>query len=315
MKRIAVLGSINMDLMVETPRLPQIGETILGNEIHYLPGGKGANQAVAAARLGIKTYLIGSIGKDAFGEDLAKRLGEEENLSLIGLQALYTSTGMATVFKTETDNAIIVIPGANAESKRYLVDKQLGILLAANVLLAQLEIPLDTVKYAFEQSKKAKTLTILNPAPYQSLPEDLLDLVDYITPNESEFSAMVGLQAGEDIEEKMLAWSQKHKTKLIVTRGSRGVSYCENQQVITFEGEPVQVVDTTGAGDTFNGALAVALAQQKSLEEAIRFADQAARLSVQKFGAQGGMPNLTEMHLTYGLEPINQETEQSEDEA
>ena len=298
MKKIVVLGSLNIDMVLTTDRLPMIGETIHGNYIHYMMGGKGANQAVAASRMGIQTSLIGCVGHDTFGEKIIKHLSTE-NINLSSVKTVEgVFTGIATVFKTSTDNAIVVIPGANDCCDKQVVDENIDIIKQADILLTQLEIPMETVKYALEKAKEFGIKTILNPAPYKAIPSQLLKFIDYLTPNQTEFESMVGktFSSKAELENEMVQWSQKHNVKLIVTRGSEGSSYIEEGKVYNVPCMDVDVVDTTGAGDTFNGILAYAIAQDKSLEEAVKMAGTGASLSITALGAQTGMPSIEALH-------------------
>lgn len=298
MKKILVLGSLNIDLTMQVERLPKIGETIHGKSIDYLIGGKGANQAVAASRIADGVALVGCVGADTFGEKILKHLSEEKlDLShVVTKQAIFT--GMASIFKTELDNAIVVIPGANDWCTEDMVDRYAQEIKQADVLLLQLEIPLNTVIYAAKVAHQAGVKVILNPAPYYDLPDQVLYDIDYITPNDSEFAGLYGsdLRTAAMLENAMIEWQASHPTtRLIVTRGSEGSSYVEKAAIVTQKAKSVSVVDTTGAGDTYNGILAVALAEGKTLEEAVHWANQGAALSIQKFGAQGGMPTRAEL--------------------
>lgn len=294
MKKVVVLGSLNMDMVVTTERLPVIGETIHGQYIRYMMGGKGANQAVASSRMGISTSLIGSVGNDTFGEKIRKHLSEE-NLDISSVKIEKNAfTGIATVFHTNHDNAIVVIPGANEFCTKQVVDEHIDIIKQADVLLTQLEIPMETVEYALKKAKEFGVKTILNPAPYAELATELFEYIDYFTPNESEFASMIGkeLNSSEEFEAEMVDWSKKHKVNLVVTRGDVGSSYIENGEVHTIPSMKVDVVDTTGAGDTFNGILAYAIAEEIELREAVTMAGKGASLSITAFGAQSGMPTI-----------------------
>ena len=297
MKKIVVLGSLNIDMVLTTERLPAIGETIHGDQIHYMMGGKGSNQAVAASRMGISTSLIGCVGNDTFGEKILKHLSEEK-LDISSVKSEKNIfTGIATVFKTKDDNAIVVIPGANECCDQQVVDENINMIKQADVLLTQLEIPMETIEYALRKAKEFGVKTILNPAPYKELPTGLFEYIDYITPNETEFESMVGkkLENTEDFEKEMLEWSNKHNMNLIVTRGSIGSSYVENGKVYTIPSIKVDVVDTTGAGDTFNGILAYAIAEEMKLGEAVSMAGIGASLSITALGAQSGMPSIEKL--------------------
>lgn len=292
MKKIVVVGSLNMDIVMEVNRMPKIGETIKGNQMNYLIGGKGANQAVAACRLGNEVSIIGCIGKDAFGEKIKKHIKQEGiNTQQLKVDDL-ASTGVATILKTKEDNSIVVIPGANNFCDKELIDKHKEIIKSADILITQLEIPVETVEYVLEIAKSNGVKTILNPAPARKINSNILNNVDIITPNETEFEIITGETYSDvkSFENAMINWQAKHSTRIIVTRGKDGSSYIEDNKVITKKTIKVEVIDTTGAGDTFNGALAHAISHDYSMEEAVTFAGIAASLSVTKFGAQTGMP-------------------------
>ncbi|OJG87738.1 ribokinase [Enterococcus silesiacus] len=294
--KVIVLGSINMDMVMETDRLPKVGETLLGESIDYYVGGKGANQAVAAARIGADVSLIGKIGDDTFGSKVYKHLENEK----VDVSAVTSEknifTGVASIFKLKEDNAIVVLPGANMLLSD-IDDALNGKINAEDVLLAQLEIPIETVKKGLVLAKDKGAITILNPAPYSESVIDILPFVDIITPNETEFEGLLGrsITDAAQFEKEMLNWSKTNDTQLIVTRGGHGISYTTENDVITIPAEKVKVVDTTGAGDTFNGILAACLAKGITVSESVKISGKGATLSVTKLGAQTGMPTLTEI--------------------
>lgn len=297
MGKIVVLGSLNMDLVMGTDRLPQIGETILGESIDYMIGGKGSNQAVAASRMGNEVALLGCVGADTFGEKLLKHL-EKETLDLSHVNRIENIfTGIANIFKLPEDNAIVVIPGANSLVDESYLMEHVRVIEEADVILCQLEIPIETVAKGFQIAKEQGKITILNPAPFNKKVLDLLPYVDVITPNETEFEGLIGrqLESDKDLENAMRVWAKEHHTKLIVTRGSKGSSYVENDQLISLAAIKAESVDTTGAGDTFNGILASELSLGVQMKEAVRMATTGASLSVTKFGAQTGMPTRYEV--------------------
>lgn len=298
MNKVIILGSINMDMVMETDRLPKVGETLLGQSIDYYVGGKGANQAVAAARVGAMVSLIGKIGDDTFGSKVYKHL-EQEKIDVSGVTSEKNIfTGVASIFKLKEDNAIVVLPGANM----LLQDIETNLtenVKSDDILLTQLEIPIETVKKGLSLAKAKGAVTILNPAPYDEKVIDMLPVVDIITPNETEFEGLLGYSITDEgqFEKEMLNWSRTHKTQLIVTRGGDGISYTTENEVITIPAKEVTVVDTTGAGDTFNGILAACLAKEMTVSEAIQIAGKGATLSVTKLGAQTGMPTLEDIDL------------------
>ncbi len=281
---ITVIGSINMDLVVDTTIFPKQGETVLGNLFTTVPGGKGANQAVAVARLGGNLHMVGAVGQDSFGKELTNNLKVEG----IDTQFVYATdeaaTGIANILLYEQDNRIIVVPGANALITPKEIDAAKSLIEKSEMVIMQLEIPADTVQYALQVCKDLNVPVLLNPAPAESFNPSWMDLVDYLTPNETECADIFS----EDVESAL----EKYPNKLIVTLGSNGARYFDGKEHIFIEGYKTKAVDTTGAGDTFNGALAYAVTNGQSLKEAVRFANIAASLSVEKFGAQGGMPTL-----------------------
>lgn len=297
MKKVVVVGSLNMDLVVATERMPKTGETIKGDNINYMIGGKGSNQAVAAARLGNEVSMIGAIGRDTFGEKIIKHLSEE-GLNVEGIRKDdSTFTGLATIFKTNEDNSIIVIPGANDFCDSKLIDENEELIKNADILITQLEIPMKTVQYALEVAKKYGVKTILNPAPAREIPKEVMKNVDILTPNETEFEIITGkvYETDEKFEEAMVEWQKEKDSKLVVTRGKIGASYVENEKVNTIKAMKVAAIDTTGAGDTFNGALAHSLINGYDMFKSVKIAGLAASLSVTKLGAQTGMPNIEEV--------------------
>jgi ribokinase len=288
-RKITVIGSINMDLVTSTNRIPQVGETVLGNSFHTIPGGKGANQAVASARLGADVTMIGAVGNDSFGETLMDHLTNQGIITENIIKVKDTSTGIASIILSDGENSIIVVPGANSHMTPAVIEKHEDVILTSNILLLQLEIPLESVIRAVELAKKHGILTILNPAPIQKLPEELLEMVDYLTPNEHEQSMLFASIKGTDQE------IEKLKEKCIVTKGSKGVTIYKNGEIIEIPSIQVEAVDTTGAGDSFNGALATALCDGLAIEEACQFANVIGAISVTKLGAQTGMPTKKEV--------------------
>ncbi|WP_059050357.1 ribokinase [Paenibacillus senegalimassiliensis] len=301
--RIAVVGSLNQDLVVSSGRMPLPGETLTGESIHYIPGGKGANQAVACARLGAQVDMIGAVGDDTFGRSMLAEL-EGFGVSTSNVSQLTdTHTGVASIVHTPEDNSIIIVPGANGHVTAERVEQSAETIRQADILLVQLEIPLDGVEAALRIAREAGVPTILNPAPARELTPHILALADYFTPNETEFafySSSLQQQASQvesDWQAALNEWSRHYSHKVILTRGREGASYLQNDQPMTIPAPMVKAVDTTGAGDCLNGALGFGLASGWSLEQSLAFAVRAASLSVMKFGAQAGMPSLKEVQL------------------
>ena len=288
MAKIVVVGSCNIDITVECDRWAKPGETIFGNRLTVNPGGKGANQAVAAARLGAEVKMVGCIGDDVYGQLVLKAL-KDNNVDSTYVKVLPgENSGTAHITVAENDNSIIVIKAANDLVSPALIDEAWDAIKEADIVLLQHEIPADTNAYVIEKCYEAGVPVMLNPAPVAPVPPELLAKVTYLTPNEHEAAILFAGQGKADI-------LGRNQGKVIMTLGSKGVAYAEKGQVYNVPGFKVQPVDTTGAGDTFNGAFAVARANGKSMYESISFANAAAALSVQKLGAQGGMPYLNEV--------------------
>ena len=290
MKKIGVVGSINMDMTVKAERIPLKGETLKGEDLQYIPGGKGANQAVAMARLGADVEMFGCVGDDAAGESLIK------NLADMGVKTQHirivkgVPTGLAIITVGENDNTIIVVAGTNDCVDTDYINGIKDSLLECEIVLLQHEIPQDTVEYVAELCAANGVKVVLNPAPARPVSQEILEKVTYLTPNEHEAVILFG--EDRSFEELLKAYPEK----LVITQGSRGVGTClKSGEAILVPARKSKVVDTTGAGDTLNGAFTVAMAEGRNMEEALRFANTAAGLSTEKFGAQGGMPTYEEV--------------------
>lgn len=295
---IVVVGSLNMDIVLTMSRMPQVGETVAGQQVHYVPGGKGANQAVACARLGAAVAMVGAVGEDAFGAGLLDNLRQNGVRTEAVAIVPGVATGTAAIFHTKEDNCIVVVPGANDAVTPEVVERHRELIQAAELVIVQLEIPLPAVRRALELAREAGVRTVLNPAPVHPDTEQVLALADVLTPNETEFALLCGRSADteEALREQMQAWQQARSQRLVVTRGKHGASMLDERgELCTVPSPPVEVVDTTGAGDTLNGALGVGLVSGKSFRAALEYAVKAASLSVTKFGAQGGMPTAEEI--------------------
>lgn len=292
--KIVVIGSLNMDMVVQAPRLPVMGETILGKSVQFVPGGKGANQAIGLARLGAEVAMIGSVGQDLFGGELLSSL-QTGGVNSAGVKNTESGeTGTAFIVLAEGDNSIIVVPGANAQCMPADIDAQIELIERADIVLMQMEIPLATVTYAAKVAKLLQKTVILNPAPAQKLPSELLACVDYLTPNETE---LLMLAEGEsDLEGRMDALLAQGVRHVVATLGAQGVAYkAQGGSLLRISGHQVPVVDTTGAGDAFNAGLAFAIGSGQAVPDAIAFANKVAAVSVGRFGAQQGMPTLDEV--------------------
>ncbi|MGC9520958.1 MAG: ribokinase [Anaerolineae bacterium] len=301
--RVAVVGSANIDLVVRTPRMPAKGETILGGPFFSGQGGKGANQAVSAARLGAAVEMVARLGRDEFGEMVAANLAGEG----IGLDSVLRSadvhTGVAFIIvDAEGENMIVVASGANAELSPDDVAAAREAVLDAQLVVLQLESPMETVRYTAGLAHNAGVKVLLNPAPGRALDEALLRDIDVLTPNQTEARLITGVDAAtpEQAERAARRLLQKGVGTVIVTLGADGalaVSKAASGEAWAHHvpGYQVDVVDTTGAGDAFNGALAVALAEDQPLLEAVRFANAAAALQVTRQGAAPAMPTREEV--------------------
>ncbi|WPS87287.1 ribokinase [Brevibacillus halotolerans] len=300
--RIAVIGSLNMDVVVEAPRQPKMGETISGDHVHFIPGGKGANQAAACARLGAQTSMIGSLGRDAFGDSLEQAM-KQEGIQVSTIKRVENApTGIASILLAEGDNQIIVVAGANAHTSMTDVDLHADTVKAADIVLLQLEIPIETVVHTAKLAKEAGKTVILNPAPAQKLPDELFGYIDVMTPNESELYLLTGLEQNQATDKAttlsaaMKALHAKGVKHVVTTLGATGSAYLMNGETFgTIASHKVQVVDTTGAGDSYNAGLAYALASGQSIPEAVEFASIVSALAVTKLGAQQGMPTMKEV--------------------
>ncbi|TNG94439.1 ribokinase [Pasteurellaceae bacterium USgator11] len=293
-KKLVVLGSINADHVLAVPHFVKPGETLAGNGYHIAYGGKGANQAVAAARLGTQTDFIACIGDDTLGTAMKNAFAQDgiNTDSIVTIPNEMSGIAMIQV-AVSGENSIVLAAGANAYLDQAVVDKFADNIAQADALLMQLETPLSGITAAAKIAKANGTQVILNPAPAQSLPDELLAQLDMITPNETEAEILTGIRVTDQDSAQQAAnvFHQKGIATVLITLGAKGVFVSEksgfNRIIAGFR---VQAVDTTAAGDTFNGALLTALLEQKSLAQAIRFAHGAAALSVTRHGAQPSIP-------------------------
>lgn len=294
LNKIVVIGSSNTDMVVKSRHLPAPGETVLGGEFQMIPGGKGANQAVAAATLGGQVSFVAKVGNDLFGQQ-AKAGFEQKGIDTSHVfTAEQTPSGVALIMVDEHgENSISVALGANNELSVADIDKAAGLIQESELLLIQLEIPLASVERAVALASEHGTKVVLNPAPAQQLSTELLKNVDIITPNESEAKLLTGIEVHDVTSAKNAA--QKLRAMgipvVIITLGAKGAYALSEDIDELIPGFNVSAVDTTAAGDTFNGALTVALAERMSLKEAIAFANKAAACSVTKMGAQTSAPS------------------------
>ena len=301
MGRVFVAGSINMDVVATADRHPQVGETVAGKAVLYFPGGKGANQAVAAAKLGASATLIGRLGVDAFGQELRTFLAAQGiDLALVKDTA-EAHTGTALITIANADNTIVVVPGANALVSAD--DVSAAILAKGDVAVSQFEIPLPAILAFFQRARAAGATTILNPAPAIKFGRELLDLVDVLVLNETELALLAGteLRDSDDdarfIEAIRLLQTRAEQT-VCVTLGRRGVLAVVNGEASVIAGRAVKAVDTTGAGDCLVGALAAQLARGSAILDALNYANAAASICVQRMGAAPSMPTAVEVKDT-----------------
>ena len=297
MGRVFVAGSINMDVVATAERHPGIGETVAGRDVLYFPGGKGANQAVAAAKQGMLTTLIGRLGEDAFGKQLRTFLAAQSiDLGLVKeTEGIHTGTALITL--ANADNTIVVVPGANGTVD--VADAAAAPLAEGDVAVSQFEIPLPAIRAFFEKARSVEAMTILNPAPALKVDSELLDLVDVLVLNESELGVLTeNAFGGSDDPKRFIgpALSLGGREKIIcVTLGARGVLALIDGAPLIIPGRPVNAVDTTGAGDCFVGSLAAQLARGATIPYALNYANAAASICVQRMGAAISMPTAAEV--------------------
>jgi ribokinase len=302
MKRdgVLVIGSANMDLVLSVEKFPQPGETIFGKKFEMYPGGKGSNQAVCCAKLGAGTIFIGRIGDDDFGKSLIKNMKKEgvnlSHLIIDGKES--TGTALITV-EGKGENEIVVISGSNMKLSSDDIERKKEIFKEVKVVIVQLEIPLNTVLQAAKIAKENECIFILNPAPAQQLPEELLSMIDYLTPNETELELISGISVDDDesIEKAAKELLKKGVKNVIVTIGEKGAYLINRERKEIFPAKRVNVVDSTGAGDAFNGALAYALSNGEEIAKAVQLAVSVASFSVTKMGAQGSLPTIEEINI------------------
>ncbi|MBZ6488863.1 ribokinase [Priestia aryabhattai] len=288
MAKVTVIGSSSMDLVVTSNIRPGAGETVLGESFKTVPGGKGANQAVAAARLGANVTMIGCVGEDHYGKAILENF-KSNGVSVENVKPVTDlDSGTAHIILAEGDNSIVVVKGANDYITPDYVEKAKEKIKEADIVLIQQEIPEETVEYVAQLCQELKVPLLLNPAPARPLKAEVIEQVSYITPNEHEAELLF---EGKEKEEVL----KQYPNKLFITEGKQGVRYFNGEKEVLVPSYQVETIDTTGAGDTFNAALAVALAEGMGFEKGIQFANRAASLSVTKFGAQGGMPTRKEV--------------------
>ncbi|KAF1005901.1 MAG: Ribokinase [Pseudomonas fluorescens] len=296
--KVVVIGSLNMDLVTRASRLPRAGETLIGQSFFTVPGGKGANQAVASARLGAEVAMVGCVGSDAYGVQLRDAL-LVEGIDCQAVSSVDGSSGVALIVVDDSSqNAIVIVAGGNGELTPQRLQAVDHVLQAADVIVCQLEVPMETVGQALKRGRELGKTVILNPAPASApLPDAWYASIDYLIPNESEASALSGIVV-DSMDTARQAATQLIKAgagKVIITLGSQGALFADGQGFEHLLAPKVKAVDTTAAGDTFVGGFAAALAAGKSEAQAIRFGQTAAALSVTRSGAQPSIPTLRDV--------------------
>jgi ribokinase len=300
MKRnsVLVIGSANLDMVVATERFPKSGETMFANKFQMFPGGKGANQAVCCSKLGGEVHFLGKIGNDIFGERLRKSM-ESDGVDLRYLLTdIEESTGLAFITVDDSgQNQIIVISGSNKNLSPSDIEESKRLFELTNLTLLQLEVPLETVIRAAELARQHGHIVILNPAPARNLPGQLLKLVDYLTPNETEAEILTGISVNDKDSATRAAKEliREGVSTVIITLGDKGSILVTPGKTEIFPAMNVIAVDTTAAGDAFNGALAYSIAAAGKVEDAVRFATNVAAFSVTRIGAQPSMPTQKEL--------------------
>jgi ribokinase len=289
--RVVVVGSLVFDFVASAAELPKPGETLLGNHFGMYPGGKGANQAVQAARLGAEVFLVGRVGTDALGDQLLENLRKDDvNAEFITRDSKVGTAACCIHVDQQGRNSIVIVPQANAALTAEHIEAARSVIESANIVLAQLEVPVAAVQRAFELARGSRVPTILNPAPAQPLPAGLIENCDYLTPNEPETESLTGINQSETREgwERRAAGElrEQHPVNVIITLAERGCYALTSERELMVPSFNVKTVDTTAAGDAFNGALAVGLAEQREFAEALRFANAAGALATTARGAQ-----------------------------
>lgn len=297
MRDLLVIGSLNMDMVVRTPHIPRPGETLMGHFSGYVPGGKGANQAYAAGRLGGCIAMLGKVGQDEFGDALLNSLrGAGVDTSLIFKCAERTGQALICVGE-DGGNSIVVLPGANACCDAEFICAHAADIADSRAIMLQMEIPHGAVYEAIRQAKKAGRMVFLNPAPApDDIPDEIFPLIDYITPNETELEALTGVPAPdlEGAKKAAQALLKRGVAHVLATLGSKGALHVDSSGAVLYPGRRVSPVDTTAAGDTFNAAFAVRLMEGAPLAQAAAFANAAAAISVTRAGAQPSIPSREE---------------------
>lgn len=302
MKKVVVVGSINMDLVTMCQRVPKAGETIFGDRFFQVPGGKGANQGVAMGKLGTKVTMLGKVGEDSFGNDLINSM-KNSGVNTDYIERSKNSTGIAKIIvEANGQNRILVVSGANMDVDKEYIDRHIDVIKDADIVVTQLELPLPTVEYVLGKAKEFDKLTILNPAPAEPLNEKIIRSSDIIIPNKTELSFITRMPTDTDEEikaacEKLLDIGVK---ELIVTLGSKGSLHINREKSQFHSAYMVKAIDTTAAGDSFIGGFVKAL-NKNNIDEAIEFGTKVSAIAVTRIGAQSSIPTLKEVNEFQGV--------------
>ena len=300
MSEITVLGIFVADISFSGPKIPSIGETILGKKYNVGPGGKGCNQAIAIARLGGNTNFISKIGKDAYGELALKTLEKNKISTENIIQDGNQQTGVAGILVDQNTgkNAINVIVGAPSSLRINEIEKQINLIKRSKIFLTQLEVPKDVTLHCLKTAKENGCITILNPAPASEISKEFYNNIDFFTPNETEAEFYTGIKITNDQEAKQAAEKLLNLgiKKVIITLGEKGLFYSDGKEEISLKANAVKAIDTTGAGDAFNGGLAFSLSKEKPIKDCLELANKVAGLSTTKLGAGDAMPFLKDIN-------------------
>ena len=297
MQKILVVGSINMDLVVKLDEIPRMGETVLGKSLEQIPGGKGANQAVTMAKLQSDVTFLGKVGEDSFGDNLLVSM-KNSGVDTDYIERVKDSTGIAVInVDNKGNNNIVVIPGANFKVDRGYIERNTDLIRNSDIVVMQLEIPIETVRESLRIAKEFDKTTILNPAPAKELDANIIKNIDILIPNEYELGRMTGMQITDEgtIIKASKTLLDKGIKEIVVTLGSKGVLYINRTKHKFFKSFKVEVVDTTAAGDSFIGGFTSSFIEDRDIEKAINIGQKTAALSIQKFGAQSSLPNKKEV--------------------
>lgn len=292
MKNILVVGSINIDLVMNTERIAKVGETVRGTSFNNFAGGKGANQAVAAARLGANVKMLGAVGNDAYGNVLIEGM-QKDGIDTSGIERFDTSTGVAVIVVCNGDNSIIINAGANALVTPEYIDRHIDAIEWADFVIMQYEIPMETVLHTAKIAHALGKTVVINPAPMAETPEELIKICDLFVPNQTEANTLLGEEYDEQTAVKKI--NELGAKSVLITLGSKGSLMFDGRDMEYTPAVKAEAVDTTAAGDCFIGALITALSEDKPMKEAVQFATKAASISVTRNGAQTSLPYRKEM--------------------